>query len=339
MRRIIIPAALLVFGMAFTLGQTVIDPGSGKPVGSGDSTTPGSSTNPSKNPTSKPAKPPKYPVPTEQQIAQSKAMLEGIFEAAKEKCNPALHKFETAHFTVFSGGGKDTDKNVGDVMERMYKLLCSQFDVEPTETVWAGKCGIFILTENPPNQFANFVTKVDHLPDTIAKGAAGYFRSNTILSYIVMKPPGRSAFEVDYWKSTLIHESTHAFMSRYITEKTVPTWLNEGIAETSAVMVTNSRSLADRFRNANRAALGKSKIDEIACVFKEIRIGDQGQYDYGLAQSFVRYMIWRDKKAFIKFVTMCKEGSNDVDAMNECYKIDSHQKFIQAWGQWAKNAR
>ena len=355
MMRSVLATTLAIFlaaGAAFA--QKTIGPADSVPVGAGERTVSGSgdattTTKPSRNSTDKPEKPRKYEVPTDEQVQQGQALMSTLFEKALKEVNPNLHKVETAHFIVFSGIGpapskpgappSGVDKVIGEVMERMYKTLCKQFDIAENENVWVGKCGIFLLTmpdrQNPnipKDQFTKFVTKVDGLPVAIAMGAAGYFRSFALQSYIVMKPSPKDKWDEDYWKGTLIHESTHAFLWRYVSNKRVPTWLNEGIAETSAATIMDSKALAMRLKDANRMAM---KGQDVMPVFDSVRLGE---FDYGIAQSWVRFLLLKDHKAFIKFVTLCKQGMDDQAAMKESYKF-SREDFLKAWGAWAKTVR
>lgn len=328
-------AVLCAWGLAFAQVRTIDSSQTGV-AGAGSRTVSGTTSKPAKppivkpgkTPTSKPVKPAKYATPTDREIYSSKTMMAGLYERAKKEVNPNLHKVETKHFIIFSGLSPNLDKGIGDTMERMYTVLCKQFDIEPNESVWVGKCGIFLLTQNPKEQFANFAMKVDGLDERIAKGAAGYFRSTAIQSYIVMKPPpsGRD-WELDYWQSTMVHEATHAFLFRYVSNKTVPTWLNEGIAETSAQTIMNSKYLLKRMREANKAAV---KGEDYSSVFSAVSLKE---FDYGIAQSWVRFLLSKDQKAFIKFVALCKEGVKDEEAMQETYKL-SREEFLQGWAKW-----
>jgi hypothetical protein len=347
-RTILAAAVAIIFTAGAALAQRTIGPEDGVPVGSGGrSTTDTPKPTTGKGATSKPVKPPKYQKPTEMEIRQSEALMGALFAQAVKEVNPNLHKVETAHFVIFSGIGpapskpgappSGIDKAIGETMERMYKVLCQQFDIAENESVWVGKCGIFLLTQNPDKQFFNFATKVDGLDEKIANGAAGYFRSTAIQSYLVMKPPPdeRHEWELDYWKSTLIHESTHAFLFRYVSNKTVPTWLNEGIAETSAASVMNSKTLARRLKQANKDVFAARDAKDPSPVFKSVSLSE---FDYGISQSWVRFLLLKDHKAFIKFVTLCKEGMDDQEAMKEAYKF-SRDDFLKAWAAWARNVR
>jgi len=297
----------------------------------------GPSTKPGPVATSKPAKTTKYPVPTDKEVAESKSLMTSLFGQAAKDVNPKLHKVESAHFIIFSGLAKDVDKDIGDTMERMYQTLCKQFNVEEGEHVWVGKCGVFLLTKDPAKQFFTFATKVDHLDAEKAAGAGGYFRCSDIQAYIVMPPPpdGRQAREMECWRFTLVHESTHAFLYRYLGDKPVPLWLNEGIADTIACQVMNSKILDKQMRQSNKEVLMPGDFKDPSSVFRTVGLSP---FDYGIAQSWVRFLVAKDPKAFLKFVALCKEGQEDEPAMKEAYKM-SHADFLKAWADWAKNMR
>jgi hypothetical protein len=310
------------------------------------------------------SKPVKYEKPTDMEIHQSQALMDALFARAVEEVNPNLHKFETAHFVIFSDTGPKppkpgvvrpgVDKVIGETMERMYTVLRRRFGIAEDESVWVGKCGIFLLSQNPDRQFHNFATRIDRLDAKVVSSAGGYFHSTAILSYIVMPPQPdvkhSQEAQVEYWKCTLVHEATHAFMSRYVSNKALPTWLNEGIAEATAGTVLDSRILALRMRNANRAGrIGVKAVIETMIMkqvgFREPNVKSvervlasfsMSEFDYGFAQSWVRFLQLRGREAFIKFVTLCKEGKDDQEAMMEAYG-SSRDDLLKAWVKWASN--
>jgi hypothetical protein len=287
-------------------------------------------TKPASQPASRPAKaaspsgkakkdvPKKYQIPTDEAIAASRKALTDVADRAREEVGVKLHSIETPHFVVFSCFDKANDKGVAGTCEDMYKMLCKQFDVADDETVYVGKCGIFLL--GTKEQFAKFAITIDKQEEMAAK-AAGYFKSGSMPSYIVMNAP---LDKVGY-KTVLVHESTHAFLWRYISDHQVPLWLNEGIADASASALVPSGRLPGRLKSATKHAIKDG--EDVMHVFKHVELND---FDYGIAQSWVQFLIARDHKAFIKFVTLCKEGKDEADAMQESYKL-TRDEFVHAW--------
>ena len=304
------------------------------PVGAADSSAAAKSPD---SATTSPARTTKYEVPTGEEVLRAQAMISSTFDRATKDVNPNLHKIETTHFTIFSGLPTAVDGGIGRTMERMYQVLLKQFEVGKDESVWVGKCGIFLLSAKPDEQFFHFATKISHFDPFRARKAGAYFHCEPPLAYVVMPPPPdeRKAQEMEYWKCTLIHESTHAFLFRYLGSGQVPTWLHEGIAETTAFQIMNSRILDGRMRRANKDALSPKVLSDVNQVFLGVGLTD---FDYGIAQSWVRYMVGKNPRAFLKFVTLCKQGMNDEEAMKEAFKLN-HRSFLNAWGEWAKTMR
>jgi formylglycine-generating enzyme required for sulfatase activity len=294
-------------------------------------------TKPAKAATSRPGKTPKYEVPTDAEVQESQKLMAAVLDQATKEVNPNLHKVETAHFVIYSGLPATVDTGIGKTMERMYQVLRKQFELDEDERVWVGKCGIFLLSADPDRQFFNFATKVDHSDEKIATKASGYFRSTAIQSYIVMPPPpdGRNAGETEAWKCTLVHEATHAFLFRYVSDKKGPTWLNEGLADVIACQVMGSRLVEGRMRQANSEAVAPGGMRKATGVFTTVGLTP---FEYGIAQSWVRFLAGKEPRAFLRFVTLCKQGKDDEEAMKEAFRL-SRNDFLKAWSEWAKTMR
>ena len=62
-------------------------------------------------------------------------------------------------------------------------------------------------------------------------------------------------------------------------------------------------------------------------VFDKVGLNE---FDYGIAQSFVQFLISRDRKTFAKFVTALKQGQSEADALKDCYGF-TRQTLVDAW--------
>jgi hypothetical protein len=324
-------AAALISCAVFA--QQTIGPGDSVPVGPGGRTLSGSgaatgvtaTTQPVKSSTSKPGKLLKYAVPSEQQVAIAKQTIKSLAERAQtvSSLSTGMHMIESPHFTIYSWFPPAQDKSIRESMEQLYTMLSlpRAFDVSKDETVWVGKCGVFMLDNQ--ERFTDFVTQVDRIDPHMAL-AAGYCRYCSNWAYLVLNMP-TSKGDVEGYKLTLMHEGTHAFLSRYVSDRRIPTWLNEGIADAMADSQVPSSRLKARLKDATREAL-KGQMDAKK-VFDGVRLG---QFDYGIAQSWVQFLLATNRKGFLKFLTLIKQGKSEADALQECYKWDRDQMY-QAW--------
>ena len=48
------------------------------------------------------------------------------------------------------------------------------------------------------------------------------------------------------------------------------------------------------------------------------------------AQSLVRFLVARDRKAFVKFVHLMKQGKSEADALKEAYNL-TREDLIRLW--------
>jgi len=258
----------------------------------------------------------KYIPVTEAQIAANHKLVEGMAEKARAFARN-LHRVETDHFLIYSTWGPSDDKPLMETCEKMYAGLCRQFDIPVKENIWAGKYPIFVFQE--PEQFRRWCDEVVQggVPD-----AAGYCcQRSDGFSYIVMnRSPTKEAFY-----ELLIHEATHAFMARYVSNVALPRWLNEGLADYMAGELVPGCSAGKRHVRAAKEArkLGGS----IARIFQEVQLD---VFDYGVAQGLVRLLIARDRAAFVRLVTRLKEGAASEEALKETYKL-THEQLEQLW--------
>ena len=207
---------------------------------------------------------------------------------------------------------------MASVCEKMYRKMCIQFDIPPRENIWAGKCPLYLFATK--EQFKKFTSEVDK--SNLGKSAGYCHIEGNGFTYIVMGPvDDRTRFY-----EMLVHEATHGFLGRYIRyRKKIPPWLGEGLAEYMAATMVPKCSAAIHHRFSAKKVI-RENID-ISGIFKAPRSQD---VDYGVAQSLVRYLIARDRKAFVKFVTLVKEGKKGSDALAESYHL-TYEQLAQQW--------
>ncbi|MFP4105163.1 MAG: hypothetical protein ACLFVU_03640 [Phycisphaerae bacterium] len=258
-----------------------------------------------------------YKEATKAQIAVFRKQAEAKFEAAK-KFAPSMHLIETPHFLIYSTWDKDNDKALANICENMYARMCRQFNIPAKENIWAGKCPVYVFWK--PENFQRFATEIDK--NAAISKAAGYNRMHSNgFTYIVMN---RLNTKSDFF-TVLVHEASHAFLARYLTNRHVTSWVNEGLAEYMAATLVKDGFAMDRCKLATKeAAKGERSIMP---VFDGVKLDS---FDYGVAQSLTRYLISRDKKAYIKFIQLQKQGKSDEEALKEAYGI-TREQLARLW--------
>ncbi len=257
------------------------------------------------------------PVTKEQAAANRKRAIE-MGEKTRTFA-PNMHMVETAHCLIFTEWDRSNDKPLAEICERMYRALSRQFDIPPKQNIWAGKCPIFIFWEKL--HFVQFTQEVDRKRH--ASAAAYHVQHRGGFCYIVMNRCEKRERFFEW----LVHEATHAFLGRYMTNRRVPIWLNEGLAEyMAATLVPECNSAKEHEVAAKRAV--KEKRD-VRYVLKSTRLD---YFGYGIAQSIVRFMIARDRRRFIRFVQLLKEGKKEDEALKLSYGLTQEQ-LVRGWEQ------
>jgi hypothetical protein len=273
--------------------------------------------------TSKPADKPKskFPAVSPEQAAENRRRAVQMSDDIRKDMKD-LHLVETEHFLIFSTWKPANDKPLGDTCERLYKVLCKQFEVGSDEDVWAGKLPMFVFTKD---QFEQFATSQKLNPK-----AAAYFHMEGEFRYMVLQNPVVSSFFFEM----LAHETTHVFMSRYVSSRPMPLWVEEGMAELMSAVLIDKSVAATRAKAAMKQMI-KEKRSPMA-VFDTVGLSE---YDYGLAHNIMQYLIARDRKAFLKLISLLKEGKSEADALKEAYDLTREQLAKDYYAAAAKAVR
>ena len=123
----------------------------------------------------------------------------------------------------------------------------------------------------------------------------------------------------------LVHETTHAFVGRYLTNRPLPRWLNEGLAEYMSAKLVPQSVAEKRYTKATKKVLREKK--DVAYIIEEVGLNE---LDYGVAQSLVRFLIARDRKDFIRFGKLIKKGTEEQQAMEESFGL-SQSQLLTRW--------
>jgi hypothetical protein len=130
----------------------------------------------------------------------------------------------------------------------------------------------------------------------------------------------------EQWAYTLTHEFTHAFVDRYKSNRHIPRWLNEGLAEVIA---------QTQFPQPNRRIFARELAGEgvgVSNIFDDDQM--PGGQMYPVMQTMVEMLINQDRKAFIRFFDAIKDGEKPEAALKRIYGLD-YAGLEKAWRAYA----
>jgi len=258
---------------------------------------------------------------TKEDIQANRKLAQDWADKAKRTVVKSMHLIETDHFLIYSAWGRGNDAALKRICEKLYAALCKQFAIPRGQNIWAGKCPIYAFWEKEHYlKFCKDVNGAGKRSPSLLQ-AAGYSGQRGSFTYVVLNKVRTR----QWFYELLVHETTHAFLARYLTNRHVLPWVNEGLAEYMAATLVPGSRASRKYVSATKEAVKGRK--DVAHVFKKVTLN---AFDYGIAQSFVRYLIHRDRKAFIKFVGLVKQGSSDAEALQGAYGL-SREQFLKAW--------
>jgi hypothetical protein len=254
---------------------------------------------------------------SEAEIARNRNVAMAWFEKARKDICPEMHLVETRDFLIFSTWPHKDDAKLADSCEKMHAHLRQQFMMPRDQQVWAGKLPIYLLEDK--QQYHRFTDEVDQRK---SPEAGGYLSQQSDgFCHMVLN----HVHSATYFYGLLVHEGTHAFLARYATTAALPTWLNEGLAEAMAAQLVPGCTAAARYLSATRAAVLRD-IDP-SPLFKTVELNE---LDYGLAQSLVRFLLARDRKAFIQLIKLLKVGTEESEALSRAYGL-TREELVRQW--------
>ena len=270
---------------------------------------------------------------------QAGKLVEAQVERWLVKCKPfapQMHLVETDHFLICSAWKPVDDEALGKVCEKLYDKLCESFDLTADAVIWPTKLPVVVFWSE--NQFIRFCQEVDHPNLGDLKQVGGYCGSTLPgMPYVVLNGVNRTvtsdASPKTRFFALLVHETTHAFNAAYLGINPLPSWFNEGIAEYLSADLVPGCSAGMRWGQATTRAI--SERTDISPMFdrKQI-IATRDLDEYGLAQSVVRFMHAGDRKAFIKFYGLLKQGKMQEAAIVEAYQFDL-DGLVERWKKGA----
>lgn len=256
---------------------------------------------------------------TPQQAEANRKRAQALADEGK-KIAPSLHLVETPHYLIYSSWSPGQDKALSETMEGVYAAMLRQFALPPNTNVWAGKCVLYVFWEKAHYQaFCTDVMKTEY-----SKAAGFAYHHGHFVCIVISNTPTK-----DWFYEILVHESSHAFLARYMNPRPVPAWLNEGVAETLVSDVLEPKGVRTQAKGKLQSACrtaGKQRRD-ISHIFEEVRLV---AFDYGLAQGLVQFLIASDRRAFITMIRLIKQGKSDEEALQEAYSV-TREQLAERW--------
>ena len=230
----------------------------------------------------------------------------------KEMPDVRFRLIDTQFFTVFTDISPEQVNGYLENLDAMYRELCGAFGVSIQKNVWCGKCVVVIFQNRA--DYMLYEAKVMGVQNpAILAGSAGLCH---MFGNGEVKFAGFLGDNGGYFGNTLIHETTHGFIHRYLSSAFVDSWLNEGMAEWVADAIMKNDKIARRQKQSAQVVMAAGGWGDFLQA-KQI----SGQH-YGTASTLVDILLDRNKDGqFRRFVREIKEGKAIESSLKDTFGL------------------
>jgi hypothetical protein len=262
-----------------------------------------------------------WEVLTDEQKAESITELKQFAEDAATKLNRPLKMFETKYFLFYSDLPPAQAANWAGLLDRMYAKLAEMFAVPVGVNIWRGKALVFVFSKK--EDYRRYEREMVNTDPGTSDGMCHSFGSG-IVKIAFYRQEQELAFA-----HVLVHESVHGFIHRYRTPVPVPSWANEGLAETIATDLVPQRGRRDEVKTYAREGL-QTHQNQMGDFFTADHIVG---WQYPVAEELCTFMIQASGKNYVEFIKGIKAGEDPQQCLETRFKAPK-DRLIPVFGQW-----
>jgi hypothetical protein len=263
-----------------------------------------------------------WPKRTPDEQAQTVVEIQKFAEQTAVAMDLPLKLHETKYFLFSSNIPPAEAKKWAGLLDRMYGKLAEIFAVPSGENIWRGKALVFVFAKK--SQYQRYERDINETDPGASDGMCHSF-PNGLVTIAFYRQKDEMVFA-----HVLVHESVHGFVHRYRSPARVPSWANEGLAETIATeLVPQASRATDKTKEFARRELlmhGKRLGD-----FFDLQHIEPWQYP--VSEMMCTYMIQEAKHNYVDFINGIKEGLSPEESLSARFKADPDQLILK-FGEW-----
>lgn len=262
-----------------------------------------------------------WPKLTADQQKQAVKEMKQVAVGAARKLKHDLLLHETKYFLFYSDLNPQEAANWAGLLDRMYDRLAELFAVPRGENIWRGKALIFVFSR--AGDYRRFERDIPHVDPGESAGMSHCFPTGVVMIAFYRQPQELTFAHV------LVHESVHGFLHRYRSPVHIPSWANEGLAETIATELVPQRGRREMVRSSAQRFL-QEHGNSLGDFFEADHIAG---WQYPVAETMCTFMIMANRKNYVDFINGIKAGLSWEDSLNQDYKAPL-DRLVPVYGSW-----
>lgn len=258
---------------------------------------------------------------TDDQQRAAVGELKAFAQEARDKLNVPMGSAETKYFLFVSDLPPREAQQWAGLLDRMYERLSEMFAVPAGKNIWRGKALVYVFSRK--QDYQRYEREIMH---TDAGNTAGMCHSSSNGNVRIAFHRQEDPLEFAH---VLVHESVHGFIHRYRSPAQIPSWANEGLAETIATDLVPQDGRREAIKRLAVANLESHKRT-LGDFFTTAHIAD---WQYPVAQMLTSMMIEASKSNYVDFVNGMKDGLAWDESLRSRYKAP-RERLVAVFGDW-----
>ena len=262
-----------------------------------------------------------WPRLTDAQQQAAIGQLKDYAQQTQTQLQIPLRSFETQYFLFCTDLSQREANQWAGLLDRMYARLSDMFAVPAGKNIWRGKALVFIFTRR--EDYDRYEKEMAHTDPGRSAGMCHGFGDGTVKIAFY-----RQSDELEF-AHVLVHESTHGFIHRYRSPVPIPSWANEGLAETVASELVPQKGRRETVTTDAREQL-QAHQSRLGDFFAAEHIDG---WQYPVAEMLCTFMIQASAPKYVAFINGIKDGLTVDQSLAERFGAP-RERLVAVFGQW-----
>jgi len=246
-------------------------------------------------------------------LAERTFMLSLSDEQARigQAVGTAVRRIETPRFRLINDVDHRKSHLYAQLIEKYAEKFNDTFGRGAAEKMWEEKCDVYLF--NSREAFVKFAVIVDGRPEVVSSG--GYSCPSPARPLVVLFKESRND---DDTIRAIIHELAHVYLGLFYKNATVPDWVQEGVAQDFEFSYKTETSRRKESVKILKAAIEANRLMSLT-ELSAMKFSPTEPLPYAASWSAVSFLISTDKKAFVEWVKLMKDGKDQHTAFSAIF--------------------
>ena len=236
-----------------------------------------------------------------------------------------LRSVETPRLRLFTDVDHRLSHKCAQLFERYIEKFNDTFDRQPEEKIWRDTCDVYLF--NSRETFEKFATSIDARPQVA--GSGGYSCPSSERPRAVLFKDSRNDQEAS---RAIVHELAHIYLALFHTDRPLPDWVQEGVAQDFEFSYKASGSRRKDSLKVLRNAIENNTLMTLP-ELSQMKFTPDKLLPYAASWSAVGFLTAKDRPSFGEFVKLMKEGKDQDAALAAAFGM-SFEAANAAWRQY-----